>query len=145
MRADLHHLFTAEIPCNSYRSNYPFRSGLVLISTADINWPTFEIEKTRPGCGSLIQGVPKGFDPLHNRGVVARATLYFLVRYPGYITESVFPLDDLTEIVQWAIYEPISEWELHRNFEIFQVQGNRNPFIDYQHWAELIDFRNGFK
>lgn len=33
--------------------------------------------------------------------------------------------------------------ELHRNMTVYKMQGNRNPFIDFQEWAKLIDFTQG--
>ncbi len=63
-------------------------------------------------------------------GAVARATLYFLVRYPGFVDER-----RLSELVSWHRNDPVDEYELHRNAAIAEIQGNRNPFIDHPDWA----------
>jgi len=131
MKGDLHHLYTAEVACNSFRGNYPFAQ----------NYP---LSKDRPGCGDQLKATPLRFFPDHGKGPVARSTLYFLVRYPGYITNADFPQVDLPTVIQWAVEQPITEWELHRNFEIAAVQGDRNPFIDYPSWAQQIDFKKGY-
>ena len=74
MRADLHHLFTCEPRCNSFRSNIPyFDFEPLLTDTPEIN-----DEVVRGECG---QRVGDTFEPEFNHGVVARATLYFLLRY----------------------------------------------------------------
>lgn len=79
MKADLHHLFTAEMRCNSFRNNYPYGAYSKFVRAMD-------------GCGDMTDSVPLSFEPVNGKGAVARATLYFLVRYPGYITEARFPL-----------------------------------------------------
>jgi endonuclease I len=44
------------------------------------------------GCGDMTDSTPLSFEPVNGKGAVARATLYFLVRYPGYITSARMPL-----------------------------------------------------
>jgi len=131
MKADLHHLFTAQMECNSYRNNYPFGKYSSVV-------------RTRAGCGTFYNSNPIAFYGDHGRGAVARATLYFLVRYPGYITTARMPYTGLDQMVQWAQNEPVELWEKHRNYEIYAIQGNRNPFIDYPSWASTIDFKKGY-
>ena len=70
MRSDLHHLFACEPGCNSFRGNVPYWQ-----------FPSDE-EVERYLCGRRETGK---FEPEHGKGPVARATLYFLVRYPGEI------------------------------------------------------------
>jgi len=131
MKADLHHLFTAEMKCNSYRNNHPYGQEQKIVNT-------------RAGCGKVMQATPNVFEPDHNKGAAARATLYFLVRYPGYITTARLTYDSLDTIIGWAKASPPSIWELHRNAGIYVAQGNRNPFIDYPAWIDKIDFTQGY-
>lgn len=63
-------------------------------------------------------------------GPVARATLYFLVRYPGVVDDSLIP-----DLLDWHHRDPVTDHELHRNAAIAEIQGNRNPFIDHPTWA----------
>ncbi|MGC0378946.1 endonuclease [Streptomyces sp. SAI-229] len=126
MRGDLHHLFACEVTCNSFRSNIPY-----------MDFPQFD-EARREDCG-LREG--NGFEPAHHRGAVARATLYFLLRYPKLVGDNEeFTEDRLPILLDWHQREPATEYELHRNAAIAEIQGNRNPFIDHPEWATDIDF-----
>ena len=69
-------------------------------------------------------------DPWDRSGPVARAVLYFLVRYPGVVDEALVP-----DLIMWHERDPVSTHEQHRNAAIAEIQGNRNPFIDHPGWA----------
>ncbi|MFF5468199.1 endonuclease [Streptomyces achromogenes] len=127
MRGDLHHLFACEPACNSFRGNYPY-----------MDFPGFD-EAVRDDCGMREKS---GFEPEHSKGAVARATLYFLLRYPGLVGDSAreFPEERLPILLEWHESEPVTEYELHRNAAIAGIQGNRNPLIDHPEWARSIDF-----
>ncbi|MFF5846990.1 endonuclease [Streptomyces massasporeus] len=127
MRGDLHHLFACEVGCNSFRGNFPY-----------IDFPDFE-EAVRGACGKREN---VGFEPEKGKGVVARATLYFLIRYPGQVGDVAreFPQDRLPLLLQWHESEPVTEYERHRNAAAAELQGNRNPLIDHPEWARTIDF-----
>ncbi|GHG94113.1 endonuclease [Streptomyces rubradiris] len=127
MRGDLHHLFACEPACNSFRGNYPY-----------MDFPGFE-EAVRDDCGMREKS---GFEPEHSKGAVARATLYFLLRYPGLVGDRAreFPEERLPILLAWHENEPVTEYELHRNAAIAGIQGNRNPLIDHPEWARSIDF-----
>ncbi|MFF8842055.1 endonuclease [Streptomyces sp. NPDC015127] len=127
MRGDLHHLFACEVGCNSFRGNFPY-----------VDFPGFE-EAVRHECG-MREAV--GFEPEEGKGAVARATLYFLLRYPGLVGDAAreFPENRLPLLLSWHDNEPVSEYELHRNAAIAEIQGNRNPLIDHPEWAHELDF-----
>ncbi|WP_318204803.1 endonuclease [Streptomyces sp. SCL15-4] len=127
MRGDLHHLFACEPACNSFRGNYPY-----------MDFPGFD-EAVRADCGMREKS---GFEPEHSKGAVARATLYFLLRYPGLVGDrpAEFPEERLPLLLDWHESEPVSEYELHRNAAIAGIQGNRNPLIDHPEWVRSIDF-----
>ncbi|MFJ4559844.1 endonuclease [Streptomyces massasporeus] len=127
MRGDLHHLFACEVGCNSFRGNFPY-----------VDFPDFE-EAIRGACGKREN---VGFEPEKGKGVVARATLYFLIRYPGQVGDVAreFPQDRLPLLLQWHESEPVTEYERHRNAAAAELQGNRNPLIDHPEWARTIDF-----
>lgn len=123
MRGDLHHLFSCEPRCNSFRSNFPLVQH--------------ELERTMQDCGRVES---ETFEPKGGKGAVARATLYFMLRYPG-IVGSRYAGRRLETLLSWhRQFEP-DEWELHRNSAIFELQGNRNPFIDFPQWGDDIDFQ----
>ena len=130
MKSDLHHLFTCESACNSFRSNIPY-------------FDFGNSEAQRDMCGVRVGLM---FEPESGKGAVARATLYFLLRYPGLIGDENRELqrERLPVLLQWHSEEPPDEYEFHRNRAIFQVQGNRNPFIDLPQVADVIDFGRGF-
>ncbi|MEJ7769429.1 MAG: endonuclease [Chitinophagaceae bacterium] len=130
MKGDLHHLFTCEILCNEFRANTPF-----------FDFPDFN-ELTRIGCGKKEENK---FEPSRGHGPVARATLYFLLRYPKYINNNSreYTKDRIPVLLKWHKNEAVSLYELHRNAEIFKVQGNRNPLIDHPEWSDKINFISG--
>lgn len=130
MRGDLHHLFACESNCNSFRGNHPY-----------FDFSDFD-EAIRTDCGKLEDN---RFEPGRGKGLVARATLYFLLRYPAQIdaTPNEYTVDRIATLLAWHADEPPEEYELHRNQAIFAKQGNRNPLIDHPDWASLIDFAQG--
>lgn len=125
MRGDLHHLFACEPTCNSRRGNHPY---------FDFYNYTPEMRElvVKEGCGKLEEGK---FEPEYGKGIVARATLYFLLRYPGVIPKEDVDLDML---LRWHDQFPVSLYEKHRNLAIYELQGNRNPVIDFPESAELL-------
>jgi endonuclease G, mitochondrial len=130
MRGDLHHLFACEPRCNSFRGNTPY-----------FDFAGSE-EAVMTDCGRR-EG--NRFEPKGGHGTVARATLYFLLRFPGEIDGTgEFPADRLQTLLAWHAAEPPGEYERHRNWAIAEKQGNRNPLIDFPNWAGQIDFRFGF-
>jgi len=130
MRGDLHHLFACEARCNSFRSNTPY-----------FDFTEFQ-EAVRSECG---KSEAQGFEPFAGKGAVARATLYFLLRYPGEIDDSAkeYTESDLTTLLDWHRRHSVDDYERHRNAAIFEKQGNRNPLIDHPEWAGRIDFAAG--
>ncbi|WP_026736169.1 endonuclease [Fischerella sp. PCC 9605] len=130
MRGDLHHLFACEVVCNSFRSNTPF-----------YDFPDFE-EAMRTNCG---KSEGNRFEPGNGKGEVARATLYFLVRYPEQIDNisNEYEAQRLETLLKWHQDFPVTKHEKHRNMAIYKKQGNRNPLIDFPQWADQIDFRLG--
>ncbi|WP_405997107.1 endonuclease [Streptomyces sp. NBC_00829] len=127
MRGDLHHLFACESECNSFRGNTPY------FDFADTE------EVVRQACG---RREPDRFEPSSGKGPVARATLYFLLRYPGFIGNEARELqrERLSLLLSWHKDNPVGEYERHRNTATAEIQGNRNPLIDHPEWAEQIDF-----
>jgi endonuclease G len=128
MRGDLHHLFACEPECNSFRGNTPY------FDFADFD------ELIRSDCGEREE---RKFEPSAGKGAVARAVLYFLLRYPGAVESDEFEPERLPILLAWHAAEPADEHERHRNQAIPQRQGNRNPLIDHADWAEGIDFASG--
>ncbi|MBN1643078.1 MAG: endonuclease [Anaerolineae bacterium] len=130
MRGDLHHLFACESGCNSFRGNRAY-----------FDFPDYE-EALRDQCGKLLEN---RFEPASGKGAIARATLYFLLRYPREINDSEgeFGQERLSTLLEWHEQYPVTLYEKHRNAAIFEEQGNRNPLIDFPEWTSRIDFTLG--
>ncbi len=140
-KCDLHHLFTCESGCNSFRSNlayFDFEGFDPEDSSVSMD------EAERDACG--FRDGENRFEPNAGKGTVARATLYFLLRYRGEIGGDGVRLssESIKTLIQWHNSFPPNEYEKHRNATIFTVQGNRNPLIDFPEWIEKIDFTQGF-
>lgn len=131
-RGDLHHLYPTDSSANSARGNHPF--GEVL-----------QGEDATKNCsisqrGDLID--PKtggnsrtfGFQPpKEHRGNVARAMFYVSARYRYRI-----PAIEEYYLRKWHLDDPVDSEEIARNDAVEEVQGNRNPFIDFPELAERI-------
>lgn len=127
MRGDLHHLFACEVKCNSFRGNHSYQS--------------FSEEKVMDDCGRQ-EG--NNFEPKAGKGPVARATLYFLLRYPNEINApNEMSAAQVSMLVRWAKQDPPGLYEKHRNQAIFGMQGNRNPLIDFPELLDRLDFSLG--
>jgi len=84
------------------------------------------------------------------KGQVARILFYMATRYEGGAPEidlelvnkiNTFPLPEhgkLSTLVQWNNQYPPSDFERRRNERIFQIQQNRNPFVDNPDFVNLI-------
>ena len=131
MVGDLHHLFTCETNCNTFRSNIPY------FDFADYNPEAYrEVIKTE--CGK--RGGDIKFEPEGGKGEAARAVLYFLLRYPGKIIGERKDQMDIDLLIKWHKEHPITLHEKHRNRTIFDLQGNRNPLIDFPECVDLLNF-----
>lgn len=128
MKGDLHHLFVCSPKCNATRSNYPYEDFSFYV-------PESPQEKIQNRCGVATGG---RFEPEDGKGAVARAMLYFLLRYPKAIKRSFKRQIDLDLLLNWHQEFDVSLYEKHRNQAIFRIQGNRNPFIDLPELAEKI-------
>ncbi|WP_180954155.1 endonuclease I family protein [Bacillus sp. M6-12] len=125
MRGDLHHLFACEPGCNSRRSNSPYFDFFDYA-------PENRILGITEGCGKAEDGQ---FEPEYGKGIVARATMYFLIRYINLIDSGNV---NIPLLIKWHKQFPVSIYEKHRNLAIYELQGNRNPFIDFPEMAEKM-------
>jgi endonuclease I len=127
-KSDLHHLFPTDSEMNGIRGNHKF--GEV---TKDFK--ILKCKESRYGTGSA--GNEDIFEPPTNhKGNVARALFYFSTRYDVRI-------DSNEEVIlrKWDKEDPVDAEEIRRNNEIFNVQGDRNPFVDYPELTDkILDF-----
>lgn len=121
MKSDLHHLFPTDDAANNARGSLPF--GIVTNPTQFNNG------------GS--KGDNSKFEPRdQHKGHVARAMLYFLIRYSNYTGFVTSANESLLK--QWNTQFTTDGIEATRNSDIFTYQHNRNPFVDYPQFADRI-------
>ena len=133
MKGDLHHLFACESGCNSFRGNMPY------FDFDDFEPQSSAEEVVRDSCGKREA---KKFEPQFNQGAVARATLYFLLRYPNNVSNN-YDQNRLKTLLKWHAVNPVSEYEKRRNMKISLMQGNRNPLIDFPEINSKVAFSKG--
>ena len=124
-KCDLHHLFPSDSEMNRIRGNFHF--GVV------------DVPQLAPRCPIVKFGLSsanneKVFEPpTHHKGNVARALFYFSIRYSIHIEPS-----EEVVLKKWNHDDPVDAEERARNDRIQQIQGNRNPFVDYPELADAI-------
>lgn len=149
MYTDLHHLYPTDGYVNNKRANYPFGE------TANPSWKSAnDFSKlgkcTYPGYDGVV------FEPNDEyKGDFARTYFYMVTCYeerlPTWYTnnaESRPTLDgnkypglsdwQLEMLMKWSKNDPVSEKEINRNIAVWDIQKNRNPFIDYPGLEEYI-------
>ncbi|WP_428912365.1 endonuclease I family protein [Niallia sp. Krafla_26] len=133
MKGDLHHLFACDPECNIKRSNSPY---------GDFSFyhPESLEEKIKNHCGVSLDGK---FEPEYGKGTIARDMLYFLIRYPHTIKKSFVKQINVHLLLHWHEQFNVTIYEKHRNQAIYQIQGNRNPFIDFPELAQKVNFQLG--
>ena len=125
MRGDLHHLFSTDVTANGRRSNYPF--GEV---SGNGTWSEG---------GSKLSG--NTFEPRDKqKGRVARALFYFVVRYQDYGNHVK---GQETVLRKWYDEFTPTAADIKRNEDVFNVQKNRNPFVDYPQLLKRISKISG--
>ena len=122
MVSDGHHLFPSDETANNSRGNMPFGIATPPFVNPTINAPS------KNGGGK--------YEPQDShKGNCARAMLYFRVRYQDY--QNFFaPQADI--LYQWHSQFPPAAKDRTRMLEIFALQNNRNPFIDYPQFADRL-------
>lgn len=77
-----------------------------------------------------------------DKGDVARIMLYMVIKYNELTlvdgTPKYLEMGQFSVLLQWHEQDPVDDFERNRNEVIYSYQGNRNPFIDYPDFAELI-------
>lgn len=129
-KSDLHHLYPTDSKANSVRGNYDF---------ADISHENGALGEdcaaSKSGSSNEGGGSDDLFEPpTEHKGNVARALFYFSVRYKIRI-----PASEEQFLRRWNDLDPVDDAERERNEQIFQVQQNRNPFVDFPQLANYIN------
>ncbi len=141
MRSDLHQLVPTDGWVNNKRAAYPFGDVSNVSWTSD-NGSLLGTSQTYTGYTDKV------FEPIDSfKGDVARMIFYMVTRYHG---ESSNWTDwemanggDLTDdaialLRAWHTADPVSQKEADRNNAIYNIQSNRNPFVDYPFLVDCI-------
>lgn len=146
--SDYHHIFPCDGGINRARGNMYF---------GEVQHPNKEYRlgsKYGPMSFASQQGneVPQSgsaFDPMDEyKGDIARALFYVATRYmfedEGFSTE--YAMNDHSQLrpwavemlLNWCVADPVSEKEMARNNAIYNIQHNRNPYIDHPELVNMI-------
>lgn len=139
---DLNHLYPSEKEANTAKSNFPLG---VCSSTSFNNG----ISKVGPPVTGQGGGAAKVFEPANEyKGDLARAYFYMVCcyqnltwKYTYMVQQNTYPTLNsyaINLLLQWHRQDPPSQKEYDRNEEIYKIQNNRNPFIDYPDLAEYL-------
>jgi len=142
--SDIHALRPCDSNVNSSRSNKHFDE-----SDPDSRYYKFPSHPEATLCSSDNNSWSP---PESLKGDIARTMFYMDIRYEGKSGEPDLELtDDLAEITSsnskmgslktlliWHIIDPVSEEEKLRNEKVYEIQSNRNPFIDRPQWVHTI-------
>ena len=138
---DLNHLYPSEAAANQAKNNYPL--GKVTGNTK------FNNGVCKVGPGQNSGGAQYVFEPADEyKGDFARTYFYMVTcyqnmswKYTYMCRDGVYPSLQqwaIDLLLQWHRADGVSQKELDRNEQVFLIQNNRNPFIDYPELAEYI-------
>lgn len=146
--ADIHHIRASIDTYNSYRGSTMFAP--IFGTPRTVNYTGGGVVKF--GSGNNY-GVTEPADS--RKGDVARIIMYVYMHYGtdfgGTLTTGITGKLYITGVIgansqadcfkllrKWNAEDPVSSEEISRNETAFQIQGNRNPFIDYPSFADRI-------
>ena len=130
--SDLHHIRPVDKSVNSSHNNNPY--GIVSTNdychTGTVNGSITIDAKCKNGY----------FEPGDSKkGDTARIIFYLLVRYSE---SDSYPITNVASsmemLLEWNKLDPVDNSEIRRNEAVYDIQGNRNPFIDDSFYADLI-------
>jgi len=141
---DLFHLYPADASANESKNNLPL--GEVT------GTPGFDNGVTKTGKNGFETAYTDAcFEPADEyKGDFARSYFYIasvyenlapLMQSPMVINGSTYPFWKpwaIDLLLKWNKQDPVSPKELTRIEAVYNIQGNRNPFIDYPNLAEYI-------
>jgi endonuclease I len=139
MLTDLFHIYPTDGFVNGKRSNYPYGE------VNDASWTS--TNGCEVGTSSYTGYTGTVFEPIDEyKGDFARTYFYMMVRYMDLVSSwnsDMLSGNDLAAwardmLLEWDVNDPVSPKEIDRNNTIFQIQNNRNPFIDLPEFSNLI-------
>lgn len=155
MYSDLHFVIPTDARINQLRNNYPYGIG-----NSTIHYSFTNTSKIANSAIPNYVYTNRVYEPINEfKGDIARMLLYFAVRYEdklpsfSYSTninpaidrsafdgtaERAFDPAYITMLLQWHQQDPVSQREIDRNNAVYNIQKNRNPFVDNPQWASII-------
>ena len=138
--SDLFHVYPTDGYVNNIRNNYPYGD----VTTP--NWTSQNGSKLGPCADAGYSQTV--FEPIDEyKGDLARNYFYMSTRYQGEdaswstsgaTNKSVILPWQVDVLLQWNQQDPVSSKETDRNNAVYQIQNNRNPFIDNPQWVDSI-------
>ncbi len=147
--SDLHHIRPAETDLNSRRGNKLYGE----VSNGSPQYTSGSVK----ALGGYADG--SVFEPLDNvKGDVARIIMYVYTHYnkasavngtvESAYTSGNLPITNIISaggtdrawdlLLRWNKMDPVDDIERNRNEAVYEIQGNRNPFIDNESYADAI-------
>ncbi|UFH32520.1 endonuclease [Chryseobacterium sp. C-71] len=155
MYSDLHFVIPTDARINQLRNNYPYGIG-----NSTIHYSFTNTSKIANSAIPNYVYTNRVYEPINEfKGDIARMLLYFAVRYEdklpsfNYSTninpaidrsafdgtaERAFDPAYITMLLQWHQQDPVSQREIDRNNAVYNIQKNRNPFVDNPQWVNTI-------
>lgn len=142
MYSDLFQIYPTDGWVNNKRGNFPYGE------VNNASWTSMNGSKLGACSYSGYNGTV--FEPIDGyKGDLARTYFYMATRYFG--EDGSWPGSDMTNGAQplewalnllydWHTQDPVSQKEINRNNAIYQIQDNRNPFIDHPEYVGVIWF-----
>jgi endonuclease I len=144
MKNDYFHVVPSDGAVNGARGSFPF--GEVTNPNYTSTNGSKRGSNTFPGYTGTV------FEPIDEfKGDIARAVLYFAIRYEDEFSSSWRTNEVLADnpqdffvdwylalLLSWHLNDPVSEREIDRNNNGYQFQSNRNPLIDRPEFAVMI-------
>lgn len=136
MKADAFHVVPTDGYVNNRRSSYPFGEVSSTTYKSNNNYCRLGSCKTSGYSGTV-------FEPADEiKGDIARIYFYMVTCYEdkctswsgGIFTSSKYPglvNWTLQMMLRWSAEDPVDATEMARNEAVFELQGNRNPYVDY--------------
>lgn len=143
MKNDIHHVYPTDGYVNGGRGSFPFGE----VQTASNTYQN----GSQKGTSAVLGYSGTVFEPIDEfKGDIARALLYFAVRYQNDVdTYTSFDMFNGTEdqvfqtwaidlLLDWHNVDPVSQKEIDRNDTAYNFQGNANPFVNHPEYANMI-------
>ncbi|MDR1811152.1 MAG: endonuclease [Prevotella sp.] len=144
--SDLHNLYPSDAAANGAKSNW----GLGVVGNASYDNGVVKVGQNVYS-SAYINTV---FEPADEyKGDFARDYMYMVTCYEDYASDwrstgtssmlhnetyPVFQTWAMDMLLEWSRQDPVSQKEIDRNNAVFNLQQNRNPFIDFPDLPEFI-------